>query len=31
MAFDSGFNNLAHFNRSFLACYETTPRDYRSR
>jgi AraC-like DNA-binding protein len=31
IAFDCGFNNLANFNRSFLARYATTPRDYRAK
>lgn len=30
IAFDCGFNNLAHFNRQFLARYHASPRDYRA-
>lgn len=29
IAFDCGFNNLANFNRSFLARYKCSPREYR--
>lgn len=31
IAFDCGFNNLANFNRLFLARYRVSPRDYRSK
>ncbi|MBB3206752.1 AraC-like DNA-binding protein [Rhodopirellula rubra] len=31
IAFSCGFNNLANFNRLFLARYEISPRDYRSK
>ncbi|ADE53383.1 helix-turn-helix domain-containing protein [Coraliomargarita akajimensis] len=31
IAYDCGFNNLANFNRSFLAHYSITPRDYRKK
>lgn len=30
IAYNCGFNNLANFNRRFLAHYKTSPRDYRS-